>query len=141
MAPSSFNSFGSLGKLGSVVETVSADPYALLESLGDKPEWLKVKSYREGYDPRRKRRISEVMLTLRGKDYWFPTSPKIYESFVSRASSGTRGSALKYLQKYIRRYRDYQERWPDQDYTDKNKVPGKSHFTDLVEQYFRTQKS
>lgn len=100
----------------------NAYKYLLVERLGDKPEWLRIREYREAYDKKRRRVMGEIMLELRGRPYWFPVTPSVYERFVDLAWTGDRGLALKYLQAYIRTYRNYNERWPDRRYVRSNKL-------------------
>lgn len=95
---------------------------SLEEKYGDRPEWMKITGYREGRDPVGHRRRGELLLNLSGKDYWFPVSPRVYENFVSKIVSEDRGSGLRYLQYYIRRYRTYKERWPSKRYVRVNRV-------------------
>jgi len=92
----------------------------LIEKMGDKPAWMKIKSYRE--DGRR----AELILKLgaKKKEYWFPLSPTIYEKFRDKISN-SRYEGLTYLQDYIRRYRGYLGRWPSKRYVERNKI-GKS---------------
>jgi hypothetical protein len=105
---------------------------SLSEKYGDKPEWMKVTGYREGRDPVGHRRRGEVMLNLSGKDYWFPVSPKIYETFVTKIVTENRGAGLRYLQQYIRRYRTYKERWPSKRYVRVNRIYRDSFFPESV---------
>ena len=92
------------------------------EKLYDKPEWLRVRGYREARPTRKHRKHAEILLRLGSKDYWFPATPSVYERFVNKAKSESRGAALRYLQEYIRRYRKYRGVWPDVDYVEKNKI-------------------
>lgn len=89
----------------------------LIEKMGDKPAWMKIKSYRE------EGRRSELVLKLgaKKKEYWFPLSPAIYEKFRDKISD-SRYEGLTYLQDYIRRYRGYLGRWPSKRYVERNKI-------------------
>jgi hypothetical protein len=88
----------------------------LEEKYGDRPEWMRITGYREGRHERTHRRRSELLLNLRGKNYWFPLAPKVYERFIGKIINENRGVGLRYLQKYIRQYRTYKERWPSKRY-------------------------
>lgn len=92
------------------------------EKLYDKPEWLRVRGYREARPTRKHRKQAELLLRLGTKDYWFPATPSVYEKFIAKAKSESRGAALRYLQDYIRRYRKYRGVWPDPAYVEKNKI-------------------
>lgn len=90
------------------------------EKLGDYPKWLKIKAYKE---ERTKNGVkSEMLLNIRGKDYWFPLTPKVYDKFLERSISESRGSGLIYLRNYIKEHRDYKDRWPDELYYSKNRI-------------------
>ena len=80
------------------------DPYELLEKLGDHPQWMKISAYREEWDSVSHRPKSEMMLNLTGKDYWFPTTRKVYERFLVKSITESRGVGFRYLQRYIRRW-------------------------------------
>lgn len=76
----------------------------LNEVLGDKPEWLRVRSYRTAlFKPSK----AELVLELRGKNYWFPVSKKVFTRFMEMAQEINRGVGLRYLQRYIRERRQY----------------------------------
>ncbi len=92
----------------------------LSEKLGDRPEWMRIRAYREGRGPSGRRR-SELMLQLRQRSYWFPLTPRVYENFRARIGK-SRSKGLKYLQSYIRRYRQYKERWPSKRYVRVNRL-------------------
>lgn len=111
-----------LSRLSPLPKVGITDLAYLIEKYGDQPEWLRISGYREDYDPKRRRRIGELMLSLRGKDYWFPVTPRVYENFVMKAVRENRGKALRYLQLYIRAYRDYNGRWPNRRYVAKNRL-------------------
>lgn len=100
----------------------------LTEKMGDRPAWMKIKSYRE------EGRRAELVLGLgkKKKNYWFPISPAIYEKFRGKISS-SRYEGLTYLQDYIRRYRGYLGRWPSRRYVERNKI-AKSLLTESVGQ-------
>lgn len=85
--------------------------------MGDRPAWMKIKKYRE------EGRRAELILALgsRKKDYWFPVSPNVYSNFREKIAD-SRSVGLKYLQKYIRRYRGYAEMWPSKRYQKKNRI-------------------
>lgn len=111
-------------KLKAVFETEDT-AYELLESivdriirekLGDSPQWLKITAYREAGHR------AEVLINLRGRDYWFPVSRSVYENFISKAMTTSRGAGLVYLKNYIREHRKYRERWPDAVYTRRTKL-------------------
>ena len=85
--------------------------------MGDKPAWMKIKAYKaEG-------RKAELILSLgkKKKDYWFPVTPNVYERFQDFIGR-SRYWGLRYLQAYIRTYREYAEVWPSKRYTKKNRL-------------------
>lgn len=105
---------------------------ALEEKYGDDPEWMRITGYREGRDPVGHRRRGELMLNLTGRNYWFPVSPHVYERFVEKIVTEDRGTGLRYLQRYIRQYRTYKERWPSKRYVRVNRIHKGSFFPESV---------
>lgn len=89
------------------------------EVLGDKPEWLRIKSYRTAILRPKK---AELVLELRGKNYWFPVSKRVFEKFLDLASSINRGVGLRFLQRYIREKREYHG-FMNPLYYKQNKIP------------------
>lgn len=91
----------------------------LVEKMGSRPAWMKVKKYAQSGNK------AELILGLgpakSRKDYWFPVTPSVYRKFTYHISE-SRSRGLKYLQKYIRRYRGYTGTWPDAEYTESNKI-------------------
>jgi hypothetical protein len=81
----------------------------MAEAFGDDPNWMRIKSY---HRHKKNRRLGEMVLTLKDKPYWFPVSRQVYERFRGYANHRFygRGKALQYLQKYIRRFREYKGR-------------------------------
>lgn len=94
----------------------------LLERMGDRPAWMRVKKYRESG------KRAELVLSLgpykNRKDYWFPLTPSVYRKFSYHITE-SRSRGLKYIQSYIRRYRGYAGTWPDAQYVESNKIAGK----------------
>lgn len=89
-----------------------------LEKLFDKPEWLKIHSFQVAGP------YGELVLKLQGKSYWFPVTSKAYNKFTDLAIREDRGSGLRYLQRYIRRYKGYNgHNWGPKYYRD-NRMPG-----------------
>lgn len=89
----------------------------LLEAMGDRPAWMKIKNYKaEG-------RKAELILGLgkKKKSYWFPVTPNVYSQFKEKILD-SRLVGLRYLQAYIRRYRGYLERWPSKRYVKANQL-------------------
>lgn len=103
----------------------------LLEKMGDRPAWMKIRKYRE------EGRRSELVLGLNKRDYWFPLSPRVYETFQAKIKK-SRLEGLTYLQDYIRRYRGYAGRWPSRRYVEQNKLSGKS-FVESIAQAILTK--
>ena len=96
--------------------------FSLEEKYGDQPEWMRISGYREGRHERGHRKRAEMLLNLSGRDYWFPLSPHVYEKFVDKIVTEDRGSGLRYLQRYIRQYREYKDRWPSKRYVKRNRL-------------------
>lgn len=96
----------------------------LEERIGKGRAWLKIKTLK--VMPGNRDQKAEMVLSLRGKDYWFPLSKRVFEKFKSIARTVSRGAGLKYLQKYIRAHRGYREVWfgkvPANSYYWKNRV-------------------
>lgn len=94
----------------------------LIEKMGDRPSWMRVKKYKQSG------KRAELILSLgeakKRKDYWFPLTPSVYRKFSYRITE-SRSKGLRYLQAYIRRYRGYTGAWPDAKYVEDNKLGGK----------------
>jgi hypothetical protein len=106
------------------------------EKLGDYPKWLKIKAYQEEKTPDGVK--SEMLLNIRGRDYWFPLTPDIYNKFLERSISESRGSGLIFLRNYIKENRGYKGRWPDEIYYSKNRISNtvkESAFSHLPEPF------
>lgn len=102
----------------------------LAEAIGDSPDWMRIKSYRE------EGRRAELVLKLgakKRKNYWFPVSPNVFERFKDKIQS-SRYEGLTYLQEYIRRYRGYLGRWPSKRYVERNKLSSKNTLVEGVGQ-------
>ena len=89
--------------------------HTMLEKMGDRPAWMKIKKYRESG------RRAELVLSLRKKEYWFPVSPSVYAKFQNKITE-SRYEGLVYLQDYIRRYRGYAGIWPSRRYENRNRI-------------------
>lgn len=103
-------------------------PLLVTEAIGDTPDWMRIKSYRE------EGRRAELILKLgaeKRKNYWFPVSPNIFEKFKDKIQS-SRYEGLTYLQEYIRRYRGYLGRWPSRRYVERNKLSAKNTLTESI---------
>lgn len=90
----------------------------IFEALGDSPEWMRIHSYVQD----KRGHKSELILELgeRRKKYWFPMTPQVYRRFSYKIGE-SRLKGLKYLQAYIRRYRDYSG-WGPASYVEKNRI-------------------
>lgn len=90
----------------------------LEEAIGDNPEWMNIHSYTQD----KKGHKGELILELgeSKKKYWFPVTPQVYRRFTYKISE-SRLKGLKYLQSYIRRYRDYSG-WPSSTYVSENRI-------------------
>jgi len=106
----------------SAIELTPEILFSLEEKYGDQPEWMKISGYREGRHAVGHRKRAELLLNLSGHDYWFPLSPKVYENFVGKIVNEDRGQGLRYLQRYIRQYREYKDRWPSKRYVKRNRM-------------------
>jgi Mor family transcriptional regulator len=78
----------------------------LSEGMGDSPNWMEI----HGTSQDHKNNRSEIVLKLgegtKAKTYWFPATPRVVRKFRSLVQE-SRSKGLKYLQGYIRRYREY----------------------------------
>lgn len=90
----------------------------VIEKYRDDPQWLQIKGYRESKATGK----SELILGLNGKDYWFPLNKDVYESFVRKIRTESRGEGLSFLRSYIRESRGYKGTWPDLGYVRKNRI-------------------
>jgi len=93
---------------------------AMLERRGRKPvrskrPWMEVEKYFEW------KTNSEMIMRLRNRRYWFPLTPKVADRFIQIRDSVNRGAALRYLQRYIRRYRHYKGLWSKR-YYERNRI-------------------
>ena len=115
--------------LGDDLEVLSEEALAhhisMMEKLGDSPNWMRIRSYHR-LKGKSGGAVGELVLKLRGKNYWFPCPAKVWRSFYAKAISKWEGryKGLRYLQKYIRRWKGYKGRMTKSYYT-KNRIPPK----------------
>lgn len=114
------------------------DPFEVIqEAIGDGPEWMRIVDYVQD----KKGHKAELILELgeSKRQYWFPLTPQVYRRFTYKISE-SRLKGLKYLQSYIRRYRDYSG-WPSRSYVAENRIKESKSLTVQALRLFSENKS